>query len=100
MFVKFEIKIFIKASRVFPFLKRETQDLNSGQLVKVDKTKNEIIQAGAFEDSAVKFTTGSKKYQAHKSKIIQSGKKYFGAFSEISSSSVFSSFCIIFLFLK
>lgn len=73
--MKFETKIFTKASKTLFFLRREKQDLNSGQLVKVDKTRNQIIHFGAFEASAVKLTTGSRKKPETKSKITQSGKK-------------------------
>lgn len=74
IFAIFEIKIFIKASIVLFFFKREIQDLNSGQLVRVDKTTNQIIHFGAFETSEAKLTTGSKKYQATNKIITHTGR--------------------------
>jgi hypothetical protein len=48
--------------------------LNSGQLVRVERTKNHITHFGAIEASAVKLTTGSKKYQLISNINNQSGK--------------------------
>jgi hypothetical protein len=40
-------------SRIFHFFKRESTDLNSGQLVSVANTKNQMSQLVAIEASAV-----------------------------------------------
>lgn len=74
-FVIFETKIFIKESCNFHFLINDKTDLNSGQLVKVDKTKNHIIHFGVFDASAVNQTIGSKKYQDSNKIIIQEGNR-------------------------
>lgn len=42
----------------------EIDDLNSGQLVRVERTINPITPFGACECSAAKETTGSRKYPA------------------------------------
>lgn len=73
-FVILETSILIKASNVSFLFNKAITDLNSGQLVSVDKTKNHITHLGAIEASAVKFTTGSKKYQLIKSITIHKGK--------------------------
>lgn len=72
--VIFDTNIFINASSVFFLFNKAKTDLNSGQLVKVANTKNQINHFGAFDASAVKLTIGSRKYQLISNIIIQSGK--------------------------
>lgn len=74
MFVIFETNILIKASNVFFLFNNANTDLNSGQLVSVDKTINQIIHFGAFDASAVKLTIGSRKYHDINNIINQRGK--------------------------
>ena len=73
-FVIFDTKILIKASWVSFLFNKAITDLNSGQLVSVDKTRNQIIHFGAIDASAVKFTTGSRKYQLIKRIKIHRGR--------------------------
>ncbi|MDF1682563.1 MAG: hypothetical protein P1U46_02160 [Patescibacteria group bacterium] len=70
----FEISIFSKESSILFVLSKDNTDLNSGQLVRVAKTRNHIIHFGALDASAVKLTIGSKKYQLQRSIAIPSGK--------------------------
>ena len=72
--VIFETSILINASSVFFLFNNASTDLNSGQLVRVDKTKNPISHLGASEASAVKLTIGSKKYQLINRITNHSGK--------------------------
>jgi len=48
--------------------------LNSGQLVSVARTKNQITHLGAREAFAVKLTIGSRKYQLTSNIINHNGK--------------------------
>jgi hypothetical protein len=70
----FDTSILIKASSVFFLLSKASTDLNSGQLVSVAKTKNHINHLGDLDASAVKFTTGSKKYHVINNMIIHRGR--------------------------
>jgi hypothetical protein len=72
--VIFDTNIFIKASNVFFLFSKANTDLNSGQLVNVDNTKNHISHLGAIEASAVNPTIGSRKYQLISKIIIHNGK--------------------------
>jgi hypothetical protein len=73
-FVIFDTSMCIKASSVNFLFNKAITDLNSGQLVNVDKTKNQISHFGAIDASAVKLTTGSRKYQLIKSINIHNGR--------------------------
>jgi hypothetical protein len=77
----------MKASKVLFLLSKAKTDLNSGQEVRVAKTKNQITHFGAKDASAVKLTTGSRKYQLIKSIIIQRGRYNLLTSSCFSSSS-------------
>ncbi len=86
--VKFETKILINAScNLFLFNKAST-DLNSGQLVNVARTTNQITHFGDFEASAVNDTTGSRKYHAISKIMIQRGRNNLFVFQ--SSMIIFS----------
>ena len=73
--------MFSKASSIIFLFNNPITDLNSDQLVSVDKTKNHIIHLGANEASAVKFTIGSKKNQLIINIVIQNGKYNLFTFS-------------------
>jgi uncharacterized 2Fe-2S/4Fe-4S cluster protein (DUF4445 family) len=72
--VIFETNIFSNASVIFDLFNNHKTDLNSGQLVNVAKTKNQIIHFGARLASAVKLTTGSRKYQLISKITIHKGR--------------------------
>ncbi|MBT3729326.1 hypothetical protein HOF65_01330 [bacterium] len=73
-FVILDTNILINASRVLFLFNKANTDLNSGQLVSVASTKNQINHFGASDASAVKLTIGSKKYQLISSIINHNGK--------------------------
>lgn len=79
--------MLINASKVFFLFNNAKTDLNSGQLVRVDKTRNHINHLGASDASAVKLTTGSRKYQLTSNIQIHNGRYNLLTSSESSSSS-------------
>jgi len=84
-FVIFDTNIFSKASNVLFLFNKASTDLNSGQLVSVANTKNQITHFGAIEASAVKSTTGSRKYQLISNIDNHNGKYNLLTFSDFSS---------------
>ncbi len=91
MFVILDTVMFKIAESVFFLLKRAMQDLNSGQLVRVARTKKPMRPFGEWDWLAAKVTTGSRKYPAPVSIRIAGMSQMFDIDGEIAGYEVVGS---------